>query len=83
MKTKKINKTIIYLILIIGLISFAFAQQPTLLSLQGKLTNSTTGAKIISADLKVNITDSSKSLIFNHSFSNAVSNGMFEENNQC
>ena len=75
---KKINKTIIYLILIIGLISFVFAQQPTLLSLQGKLTNTSTGAKIMSSDLRINITDSSKNLIFNHSFSNAVSNGMFD-----
>ena len=77
MKTKKINKTIIYLILIIGLISFASAQQPTLLSLQGKLTDSTTGAKIMSADLRVNINDSS-GIVFNQNYSNAVSNGIFD-----
>ena len=58
--------------------SIAFANQPTLLSLQGKLTNTSTGAKIISADLRVNITDSNDNLVFNHSFSNAVSNGMFD-----
>ena len=76
-KTDKIKITV-YLILLVCLAWFAFAQQPTLLSLQGKLTNTSTGAKILSADLRVNITDSSKNLIFNHSFSNAVSNGMFD-----
>jgi len=75
---KKINKIIMHLILLVCLVCFAFAQQPTLLSLQGKLTNTSTGMKIISADLRVNITDSNDNLIFNHSFSNAVSNGMFD-----
>jgi len=76
---KKINKSKIaaYLILLVSLVCFAFAQQPTLLSLQGKLTNSSTGAKIISADLRVNINDSS-GIVFNQNYSNIVSNGIFE-----
>ena len=58
--------------------SAVFAQQPTLMSLQGKLINSSTGARIISADLRVNINDSSGNIVFNHNYSNAVSNGIFE-----
>ena len=77
-KHQNAKHKIILIILAALLVNFASAQQPTLLSLQGKLTNTSTGAKILSADLRVNITDSSKSLIFNHSFSNAVSNGMFD-----
>ena len=67
-----------FLVIFVLLSSAVFAQQPTLMSLQGKLINTSTGAKIISADLRVNITDSNGNLVFNHSFSNAVSNGMFD-----
>ena len=72
------NKSIIYLVLLVSLMAIAFAQQPTLLSLQGKLTNSSTGLKIPSADLRVNINDSSGIIVFNENFSNAVTNGIFD-----
>jgi len=65
------------LVLLVLLSSAVFAQQPTLMGLQGKLTNSTTGAKIQSADLRVNINDSS-GIVFNQNYSNAISNGIFE-----
>ena len=71
------NKSIIYIVLLVSLMAIAFAQQPTLISLQGKLTNASTGARIISADLRVNINDSS-GIVFNQNYSNAVSNGVFD-----
>ena len=78
-KTQKMlkNKLIIHLILLVILMPLAFASQPTLLSLQGKLVNSSTGLKIPSADLRVNINDSSGT-VFDHNFSNAVNNGIFD-----
>jgi len=77
MKINKI-KFAVYLILLVCLVNLSFAQQPTLLSLQGKLTNSTSGAKIISADLRVNINDSSGNIAFNQNYSDGVSNGIFD-----
>ena len=71
------KKITIYLVLLVSLVFFVFAQQPTLISLQGKLTNSSTGARIVSADLRVNINDSS-GIVFNQNYSNAVSNGIFD-----
>ncbi|MBL7056089.1 hypothetical protein ISS07_04210 [Candidatus Woesearchaeota archaeon] len=72
--TLKIASLAIFLILAASVL----AGQPTIISLQGKLTNATTGATIVNADLKVNISDVSGTTIWNETFSNGVSNGFVD-----
>ena len=75
---KKLDFAVFCLVFVLLMLAISvFAQQPTLLSLQGKLVNSSTGAKISSADLRININDSS-GIVFNQNYSNAVSNGIFD-----
>jgi len=79
LNNKKINlKNIIYISLFLFLISAVLAVQPTLISLQGKLTNESTGSTIVSADLRVNVSDSAGVTVWNETFANGVSNGFFD-----
>jgi len=60
------------------ILPLAFAAQPTIIALQGKLTNTTTGAIIYSATLRVNISDVNGIAIWNQTYPNAVSAGFFD-----
>ncbi|MBI2134842.1 hypothetical protein HYU09_02550 [Candidatus Woesearchaeota archaeon] len=76
-----VNKNIVFLIgIFLILAASVVAQQtlPTLISLQGKLTNTSTGTTIVTADLRVNISDTSGATVWNETFLGGVSNGFFD-----
>ena len=76
-----VNRNIAFLTgIFLILAASVFAQQtlPTLISLQGKLTNTTTGATIVNADLRVNISDTAGITVWNETFASGVSNGFFD-----
>src|SRR3989338_9148203 len=76
-----ISKSIIFpvaVFLVLAVSVMAQQTMPTLISLQGKLTNATTGATIINADLRVNITDYSGATVWNETFVAGVRNGFFD-----
>ena len=52
--------------------------QPTIIALQGKIVNETTGAVIESAALRVNITGTDGNTLWNQTYATAVSNGFFD-----
>jgi hypothetical protein len=58
--------------------TMAMAAQPTIIALQGKLTNTTTGAIIYSATLRVNVSDVDGITVWNQTYTNAVSAGFFD-----
>ena len=60
------------------LAGIGMAAEPTMVALQGKLTNSSTGAIINSAILRVNISDQSGITVWNQTYTNAVSAGFFD-----
>ncbi|HLD86951.1 MAG TPA: hypothetical protein VJB12_02715 [Candidatus Nanoarchaeia archaeon] len=73
-----LSRNLVFATVFLALASFAFAAQPTIIALQGKLTNSTTGATINSATIKVNISSPSGTTIWNETFAGGVSNGFFD-----
>ena len=76
-----INRNIVFLIgIFLILAASVLAQQtlPTLISLQGKLTNTSTGATIVTANLRVNISDIAGNTVWNETFAAGVSNGFFD-----
>ena len=76
-----VNRNIVFLVgIFLILAASVVAQQtlPTLISLQGKLTNTSTGVTIVTADLMVNISDISGTTVWNETFLSGVSNGFFD-----
>lgn len=73
-----LSVTAVYGTVFLLLLATAFAAQPTIISLQGKLTNATTGALITSASLFVNISSFEGQTVWNETFANGVSNGFFD-----
>ena len=81
MTSQKISKGLFMLllgaILFLSFLQFALAALPTAMALQGKLTNTTTGANIYSANLRVNISDNGIT-VWNQTYVNAVTAGFFD-----
>ncbi|HIH05173.1 TPA: hypothetical protein HA281_00395 [Candidatus Woesearchaeota archaeon] len=78
MKKLHLSVAVAYGTVFLLLLATAFAAQPTVISLQGKLTNSSTGALITSANVFVNISSFEGQTVWNETFVNGVSNGFFD-----
>src|SRR3989338_3347544 len=78
MKKLHLSVAVAYGAVFLLLLATAFAAQPTVISLQGKLTNSSTGALITSANVFVNISSFGGQTVWNETFVNGVSNGFFD-----
>ena len=85
-KSKKYNlkinnnvlRTIVFSTMLLTLIASVFAAQPTIISLQGKMTNATTGGTILNAEISVNVSDSTGQTIWNETYANGISGGFFD-----
>ncbi len=74
----KMRKLILAMVLLVLAAGIANAAVSTKMSVQGRLTNSTSGALIDSGDLKIVVTNSTGE-VYNQTHSGAISNGLFYE----
>nr|QNT35624.1 hypothetical protein BFFPPMPJ_00029 [uncultured Methanosarcinales archaeon] len=66
--TYYVNKAFVY---------YGVVKHPTIVTLQGKLTDSTTGCALQTGSMRVTITDSSGSSEWQNTFSDCIHNGVF------